>query len=404
MLGASGLPPIFRLADGAVPELPILREPGGHCVRLWARSLHGMQKEAVIGSTRTGAFWRLASDEGPYLRGFDRAPCPLAFFTTGLVASCMNEIVALAAARGIGLDDIVLQLDNFYEMTGSAPQRTMRAAAYAPRLVAGIDSRASEPVLAALLHDAVSASPLCALVRKPLVSRFALTVDGKADGATGAELAGGFSPRGFDGLTPAAGGVGDGPVVAKLSAVRTAHGVAGGFATSFAPAQDRRLHIRGTCRLMPDGTREIIQELFSPLGSSWRFVSDEAPGSGGEGRAPDAATYVAAGIGFCFMTQIGRYAYILRREPGDYRIVQRLRLSNGASGRSDRGDCKPVETHLFIDQMADDGFPRELLAMGEQTCFLHALCRSGLEMEIELRRGTAAVLEGGRSLGEDITT
>lgn len=387
-----------------MPDLPILEEQGRQCVQLSARSLHGMQKEAVVGSTQSGTFWRLASDEGPYLRGFDSAPCPLAFFTTGLVASCMNEIVALAAARAIELNDIALQLDNFYAMTGSAPQRTMRAEAYAPHLVAGIESRASEPVLTELLNDAVLASPLHALVRKPLASRFALTVNGPPDGAMGAECGGGFSPRDFDRLEPATRTIGDLPVVAKLSAVEMVHGVAGGFATSFAPTQDRRLHIRGTCRLKPDGTREITQELFSPLGSTWRFVSDEAPGNGGEGRAPDAAAYVAAGIGFCFMTQIGRYAYILRREPGDYRIVQHLRLSRDASGRRDRGDCEPVETHLFIDQMADDGFPGELLAMGEQTCFLHALCRSGLETEIELRRGTDTVLKGEPSIGENITT
>lgn len=386
-----------------MPGLPVLQERGGQCVHLWARSLHGMQKEAVVGSARTGAFWRLASDEGPYLRGFDSAPCPLAFFTTGLVASCMNEIVALAAARGIELDDIVLQLDNFYAMTGSAPQRTMRAEAYAPRLVAGIASRASEPALTELLHDAVTASPLQALVRKPLTSRFALTVNGRPDGTMGTDLAGadGFPPRGFDGLRPATRDIDDLPVVAKLAAVELVHGAAGGFATSLAPTQDRRLHIRGTCRLMPDGTREITQELFSPLGSTWRFLCDEAPGNGGAGRAPDAATYVAAGIGFCFMTQIGRYAYILRREPGDYRILQRLQLSKGASGR---GDCEPVETHLFIDKMADDGFPGELLAMGEQTCFLHALCRSALATEIELRRGTEAVLKGERNIGENIAT
>ncbi len=44
-----------------------------------------MQKEAIVVSASSGKAWRLASDEGPYLDGYDSAPCPLSFLTTGLV-------------------------------------------------------------------------------------------------------------------------------------------------------------------------------------------------------------------------------------------------------------------------------------------------------------------------------
>lgn len=75
-----------------------LRPPSGHlgtAVRAWARSLAGMQKEAVIAAS-DGSAWRLVSDEGPYLDGYDEGPFPLSHMTTGMVASYMNEILRAA--------------------------------------------------------------------------------------------------------------------------------------------------------------------------------------------------------------------------------------------------------------------------------------------------------------------
>jgi len=42
---------------------------------------------------------------------------------------------------------------------------------------------------------------------------------------------------------------------------------------------------------------------------------------------------MSAGIGFCFMTQFGRYAEIVRKELSAYRVVQDTYFSlGGASG------------------------------------------------------------------------
>jgi len=81
-----------------------------------------------------------------------------------------------------------------------------------------------------------------------------------------------------------------------------------GEGSSLASDQDRVLHLRGTCTLCENGEKHVEVELFSPIGTVFEFRSDEPEGYGGQGRAPDAMTYVAAGIGFCFMTQMGRYA------------------------------------------------------------------------------------------------
>ncbi|MCI0516242.1 MAG: hypothetical protein L0Y45_00250 [Woeseiaceae bacterium] len=354
-----------------------------------------MQKIAAVRSPRSTALWRLASDEGPYLKGFDSAPCPLAFFTTGMVASIMCEAKRIARQRDIDLHSIVLQLDNFYSMQGSATDGTMRGGARAPRLEAWLHSAAGDQLLAEMLHDAVQASPVCALVRKPLHSLFTLTLNGQRIATDREPAAARGGPRADSNpvdLVPVASEASEPPRVRKLTPIDTRLGVAGGYGTSLAPNQDRQLHIRGSCRLLPDGRKEIHQELFSPLGSSFCFVSDEAAGFGGGGAAPDAASYAAAGIAFCFMTQIGRYARISRREPDAYSIVQDVHFSGSgesAADRSEPGDCDAVETHLHIQGSLDAEFARKLLDMGEQTCFLHALCRSALDIDIVWQRAAA---------------
>ncbi len=385
---ASGRPLVFNFTDQPQYGFVPVQNRHGQSIRLWGRSLSLMQKEAIVRSPQSSTLWRLSSDEGPYLKGYDSAPCPLAFFTTGLVASCMSETLALASARRIVIDNIVLVLDNFYSMNGSAVQGTMRGGASNPLLKAWIESSADDETLAELLRDAVQASPVYALVRDSQESLFTLTVNGatqstdrvrtiKASDNLDAELDFGL-------LKPERSEPEDDVLVRKLTDIETRHGVAGGYATSLAASQDRDLHIRGTCRLLDDGTKEIHQDLFSPLGSSFRFISDENPEFGGSGKAPNAASYAAAGIAFCFMTQLGRYARITRQKLTDYRVIQDVHFSIGGG----RGRCDAVETHVHLNGPIEPEFARKLLDMGEQTCFLHALCRSDLDIDIEWQRGS----------------
>ena len=126
--------------------------------------------------------------------------------------------------------------------------------------------------------------------------------------------------------------------------------------SSDAPEQTRTLHLRGICTVRSDGVKLIEQHLFNPHGSIFRLLSDEAPANGGGGRAPDAGSYISAGIGFCFMTQFGRFAKIASRQLDGYRIVQDTRFAPG--------DADPVETHVYLDTPEADAFAREVLDVG----------------------------------------
>ena len=386
----SGLPIFFRIDNWEGLDLGLPANRHGQSVRTWVRSLTVMQKEAIVVNVRSGKAWRLASDEGPYLDGHDTAPCPLAFLTTGMVASYMNEILALARQRRIKTNDLSLVQDNFYTMEGSALRGTMVGSALPVELEVRIDTDAEDRALNELLMDAVHASPLNGLMRSVHTSLFTLTMNSNEIGV--GEVAGLDGPAEHDPgerfQVSLPGPEDYSELITRHQAVEEKQGVAGGAGSSLQTSQSRTLNCRGTCRLMPDGRKEIIQELFSPLGSTFRFLSEEAEACGGDGRAPDAATYISAGIAFCFMTQLGRYAKILKKQLDEYKVIQDTHFSLGGAsgGTGSPGVADAVETHVYLDTPEGAEFARKALDMGEQTCFLHAFCRTDLKTKIKVRR------------------
>jgi uncharacterized OsmC-like protein len=374
-----------------------LRAPAprlGEAVRLSVRSLRAMQKEALVLSARTGVMWRLASDEGAYLAGQDEAPCPLSFLSTGMVSACMNEILALAAQRGITINQIRLIQDNFYTMRGSALKGTMVGGAKDVKLTAQIASDASLEVLNTLVIDATAASPLNGLMRGSKESLFALTHNGAATTLGRAKP---LAPPAwkherddFDAAFPTSADWSQlirrgGQTPRAEHSVTLANG-------SLAEEQDRLLHVRVICTLRADGVKQIEQHLYNPPGSIFHFLSDEAPENGGQGLAPDALSYMAAGIGFCFMTQLGRYASIVKKHIKACGIVQDAHFSlGGASGMTGvAGSADPIETHVFLDTDEDDEFARTALDMSEQTCFLHAFCKTDLKVKVSVQPYSAS--------------
>jgi hypothetical protein len=386
----SGLPLFFELANAEKTPFTAPANRLGQALRTYARSLSVMQKEAVVMSSLTGRAWRLASDEGPYLNGHDVAPCPLSFLSTGMVCSYMNEFLALARQREFAIHRARFIQDNYYTMEGSALDGTMVGGALPVDLEIQVDSNADKTDLRSLALDAVAASPLNGFLRRRLESLFTLTKNGKQIAVGRVKpLDAPTLPATFDNFDKLSVKEGASPAsefIVKLREAETAHNAPGGAASSLQAKQSRKLHLRVTCTLRPDGLKEIEQVLFSPIGSTFKFLSDEPEGFGGQGRAPDAATYASAGIGFCFMTQLGRYAKIMKKDLRAYNIAQDTHFSLGGASGGTRaaGTADPVETHLYLTTTEDDDFARRLLDMGEQTCFLHALCRSELKTRVRV--------------------
>jgi hypothetical protein len=387
-LRESGKPLFFKVANPEATGLAAPPPRRGQSLRLAVRALGGMQKEALVISSLTGAMWRLASDEGAYLAGLNEGPCPLSFLTTGMVSSYMEEILALARQRGVAINGMTLIQDNYYTMKGSALKGTMTGGARNIDLEARIDADADRQTLHGLVADALAASPLNGLLCGAKESYFTLTHNGREiDTAAARRLDTPALPDPGDHFDPAQPDAGDwsGLIVRNGMSPETEETVtrAGG---SLQEEQDRLLHVRGICTLRDDGIKSIEQQLFNPHGSIFHFLCEEGPENGGKGRAPDAASYISAGIGFCFMTQLGRYAQILKKDLREYRIVQDTHFSlGGASGATGRpGEADPVETHVYLIDGEDDDFARMVLDMGEQTCFLHAFCRTDLKARVRI--------------------
>ncbi|EKF20681.1 OsmC family protein [Nitratireductor pacificus] len=383
VLKERGGPLFFKVDGGAGRVLEPPHPRLGTVVRTAVRSLTVMQKEALVSSSRTGETWRLASDEGVYLNGYDYAPAPLALLSVGMVSSYMNEIEALAKARGITIRRLRLVQDNFYTMQGSALRGTMIGGAKDIGLETQIDSDADMETLRALVYDAVSASPLNGLMRGQKESLFTLNHNGRSiANAKALPVKGPSVPDplpAFESYVPAQG---------DWSGIMTRTGVmtpendntatfAGGALTE---TQDRLLHLRVYASRREDGVKEIVQYLYNPHGTIFRFQSDE------QGRAPDAESYISAGIGFCFMTQLGRYAKIAKKDLHDYRIVQdaHFSLAGASDGTGKAGSADPLETHCHLFSGEDDDFARTALDMSEQTCFLHAFCRTDLKARVRI--------------------
>jgi uncharacterized OsmC-like protein len=357
-------------------------------VRAMARTLAGMQKEAVVASTGRGRAWRLVSDEGPALDGHQEAPVPLAFLTAGLVASWTEEMVLLAGQRGVDVSGLCVQLDNFYTTEGSALRGTMVAGSLAPILAVETESGTAPEQLRTLCADAVNASPVNGLVRGVHTSLFTLTVNGD-EVPTGKASGLQRLPEPDAGLFERL--VVEGPQEADQLISRlpyTGPKDPAGDVPSSGLREDRpkrTLDVRGICTLRPDGVKVVdVRNAHRNDSPVWRFLTRESSEQGGMPTAPDAATLVSAGIAFCFMTQLGRYARVAKQSVADYRVVQDLHFSGPGSRTGRPGEADAVESYVYLRTDEDAEAARTLVRMGRQTCYLHALCETDLRPRLRV--------------------
>lgn len=388
------VPLIYKVANATAAGFTQPANRYGQSGRTWVRSLNGIQKEALVSSRMTGMSWRFASDEGAHLHGRDMAPNPLSFLSVGMISSYMNEITALAGQRGIRLRDIGLVLENFYYRAGSFRRGTMVSGALPPELTVNCETDHNDRTMTRLVYEAVSASPLHGLMIGAHTSLFTLMHNGRVlrpDHVAPLDVL----PHPDPGDNFAKLVLDDRAEVPQPLAEKIADEADVRKALEKSPPKAPRieegkhlLHLRTRCRLLADGVKEVVREQYAAPSSTWRFLSDEGQGFGGRGRAPDAATYIAAGIAFCFMTQLGRYAHMAKIPLKAYRVIQDTHFSlGGASGNTGReGTADPVETHVYLDTGTDDATAQEVLKVGERTCFLHAFCRDDVKAKARFRR------------------
>ncbi|MCZ6501740.1 MAG: hypothetical protein O6945_04405, partial [Gammaproteobacteria bacterium] len=319
--------PLVFEHDSAVPvELRANQQGRRLQLRTATRALAGMQKEALINYGPTDTTWRVVCDEGPWLNGTDLAPFPLGFFTAGLVASYMSEFMTHARRAEVEVHDLEVMVDNLYGMEGSLMRGTMVGSALPVEVTFRAKTSTDAREVLQLAHLAVASSPADAMLRNAVDSMFTLNHNGQTLPVT--QVAASSAPQHQDptslfGLAvPGAASDCASDILQRLDGVDTLGGEKLGTersaAVGLSDSQKRQVHVRGVGTLRDDGMKELQVACFEPIGSVFRFLSDDSATVGGQERAPSGLVYLSAGISFCFMTQLGRYAHVAKHKMHSY--------------------------------------------------------------------------------------
>lgn len=386
----SGLPLVFKVPANVITTPTITNAETG--LRVYVRAMEGMQKEAIVGmSTPSGQYtWRMVCDEGPYLNGTDLAPFPLAFFTAGTQFALMSELLQHARSMNIKIRSLEMIQDNYYTMDGSALQGTMIGGAKSPEVKIKIQSDASANDIKEIVQLAKQCSPAHAIFETVLENTFALTFNDEP--LTVAGVRSWENPTDnditgvFDAITPDDMADFQDEIIERVSAAEAIKGVEGGAGSSLQAEQKRTLHVHGEAKWTSGMQMETTIQLLKPLGSVFRFVCDEVSRAGGNESAPPPLAYLSAGVGFCFMTQVGRYAQITRQSMHSYKVIQdNLFVHNGDYEDGSRDiQALPVNTHLYLEADELDEIAQKTLYMSERTCFLHAAMRGSIPVHVEV--------------------
>ena len=388
----SSFPLVFKLYNPA--QFPFAASNKGERMqyRTATRALAGMQKEALVSDGRNGNCWRLVCDEGPWLNGTDLAPFPLGFFTAGLVASYMSEFLTHARQADVVVQELEVMVDSLYTMEGSLLRGTMVGSSLPVEVTFKIRTSTNMEQNRHLAYLAVASSPADAYLRNAVDSLFSLNHNNSRIPVT--RVAPSTTPQHVDPVDlfarvqPASGQFAA-DIFKRLDGEDSLGGEKLGSerssAVGLSDEQKRRVHVRGVGILRGDGMKELKVACFQPIGSVFRFLSDDSVSTGGQERAPSGLVYLSAGISFCFMTQLGRYAQVARHDMQTYRIVQDASFSPPAVLNKEgvSATSTAVDTDVFIVNKQTLEDTQTLLNMGEQTCYLHAAARTGHKTHIK---------------------
>jgi len=391
-IDGSGYPLAFKVRAGE-RVASVLAGASGHDVfRVEARAMDAHQKEALVTEGDVGTTWRVASDEGPYLNGTDLAPFPLGFFNAGLQAELLQRLLARAAANDVRCDAVAIDLDNRYAFEGSFHKGTGRGSAQPPEARFTLRSGADAERVAQVVREAVASSPLLAVLRTPLRNTFALYVNGKRREVVSAEPS--TAPDAPDPLKthreppgPLAATSEPTDLITKLPA--QARAAVGGPMSASSRVE---IGVLGHGRSVGAGLAEHDTWLARPPGSRFRFRA--AVGEAGAGSAPSGLALAAAGIAFCYMTQLVRYIGYLKYRVRAIRLVQLNPFGLASNGAALTGEAGPVDTHLFLHGEEPDDVMQRLLAMAANTCYLHASLGAALQASVHVTLNGAAVPRG----------
>jgi len=405
-IDSSGYPLAFKTRQGTTRSPILTGETGRDVLMTEVRSLTGYQKEAVVTEGKGGSAWRLTTDEGKHIKGTDLAPFPLGFFNAGLHADLIKRILMIAAARGMAAPDVQIDLQNFYFLNGSFVRDDGVGGAEPAKILVKIQSGATSDEVSALVADAVRASPALATMSQAVSNTFAIYVNGRRHEVT--TLNNSTAPDAPDpyrtyGQPPAPlASANDLPdLIYKTGQVQP------GDIVDVSDGTIRRVvrTINGVSKLLdPAGITETDTGLSVAGLSHFAYKTDErAITVPSEEVAPSGTALIAAGIVFCYLTQLTRYIIKQKVDIDGVRIVQYTPFVTSGSPTDGTwtGSIEPVDTHLFLNGGADPATHERIMTIAANTCYLHATLIDQLDPIVSIEHNGKLVSQASEYAAAD---
>jgi len=284
---------------------------------------------------------------------------------------------------------VEIKLQNFYFLDGSFVRGDGVGGAEPAKIEFNVQASAPSDQIAALVNDAVRASPALATMRSAVTNTFAIYVNGNRrkvttlKNSTGAEAADPFltyrqPPAPLEGAN-------DLPDL-----IRKTGQVQSGDMVDASDGSIRRVvrTVTGASQLLdPAGITDTDTWLEVPGLSHFAFKTDDrAIIDPSEEVGPSGLALIAAGIVFCYMTQLSRYIIHQKFDISGVRIVQRtpFAIDGDPADGSWTGSIEPVDTHLFLNGGEDDASHERLMTIAANTCYLHATLAAQLDPVVSI--------------------
>jgi uncharacterized OsmC-like protein len=328
--------------------------PSGTAFRCEVMGLAHFQKEGLVTDIATGRAWRLAADEGTYLRGTDIGPAPLMHWATGLHGDVTARIAGLARRAGIEFTGLDVEFTQGFASKGSFARGEAVGLVFDLNWQATMRTAAPRAAVESIVDEALRTSPAVAALTGELDGAFALSANGRALPVVG--LPQSYAPAETDPFLKYTGRPSPAePPVGELQRKQ--------------PSSDPAL------KVLSDDQSETISWYVRGLGSygigsglvesridfpgagasQWTLTSDET-----NLRAPNPLAYFAMGTAFCYHTQLCRYVAVRRLPVSAPRLVQ---------GSTFTGE--PFDTQLFLNGSVTDAQATSLLTAAANTCYAH---------------------------------
>ena len=405
-IDSSGYPLAFKTSQGSARSPLLTSETGRDVFVTEVRSFTGYQKEGVVTEGAGGIAWRMTTDEGKHIKGTDLAPFPLGFFTAGLHADLIKRILMIAEARGMVAPEVKIDLQNFYFLNGSFVRGDGVGNAEPAKILVKVRSNATPDDVAALVTDAVRASPALAAMRQAVTNTFAIYVNGRRHEVTTLENS--TAPDAADPYrtytSPPAplDGANDLPDLIYKTGDVTA-----GEIVDVSDGAIRRVvrTVSGASKLLdPAGVTETDTWLEVAGLSHFAFKTDERPIADPQDEAgPSGLALISAGIVFCYLTQLSRYILHQKVDIGGVRIVQYTPfvLAGSPADGTWSGSIEPVDTHLFLNGGADPATHERIMTIAANTCYLHATLTAQLDPIVAIEHNGQPLEQPGEYAAAD---